>query len=92
MKQTAEGELAKMRVEIDVSPWWWRTAHITAERAGASFSIVFTSVPRIWRVTATTTFLSVSANLTPDVTLEGLDKKRQEIVRALDALVPRTGP
>jgi hypothetical protein len=81
--------ITKMRVELDVTPWWWRTSEMDADLAGRAMAEVLASVPRIWRVTASMTYLSVSANMTPDVTLDGLEKKRAEVVRKLDALVPR---
>jgi hypothetical protein len=89
VKTTPEGELAKMRVELDVTPWWWTTPSASRAAAACAMAQALGAVPRAWRVTAASRYLSVSANITPDVTLEGLEKKRQEIVAMLDALVDR---
>lgn len=90
MKTTADGEIAKMRVELDVTPTWW-DAKIDTKRMARAFALACGRLPRVWRVTATMKALTVHANVGQTTTLADLEKSRTGLVRELEALTEEEG-
>lgn len=88
MKTMAEQTSASLRVELDVTPWWWKDpSRYDAKLVGRAVAHVLRG--RLTRITATTEYLSISAHVPVARTLQSLEEGRLQMVAELDAMAPK---